>query len=357
LDYRIRVRVEFLEVGAMFIWSVALAALGFGAWSLATALVVKSIVGAIAVIWMTPTGFIAPRFAIAPVRGLLAFGARFQALSMFQMVTSVALTAGIAGVGGLAALGFWSLTQRILQLPMMLFEVIWSLSVPTFARLLHGGEDVGEMVGRSLSVISVVAGVVLATLAGCGAALIPIVFGDTWSDAALILPGACMALVISGPTNIALMGFLYAHGDAVTPLRGSVAHSLVRIPASLIGLHYFGVAGLGVAWFLAQAIELPIVVPPASRAAGTPLGRALVAPAIACALAAAGGWAIIDVMGTGVQTLLVSGFATPAAFIVLMAILDFAALRTATVTIRRVTTLGRARLMGGESTRPQSAAP
>ena len=348
LDYRVRVKVEVLEVATSFVWSIALAALGFGAWSLATAVVLRAVVGAGAVIRLTPTGFIAPRLALAPVRGLLAFGARFQALSLLQMIAGVAFTAGIAGVGGLTALGFWALTQRLMQIPMMLFEVIWSLTVPTFSRLVHGGDDdVGEIVGRAMTVLAIVAGALLATLAGSAPALVPLVFGETWTDSALILPGACMALIVSGPTNIVLMALLYAHGDASTPLRGAIAHWVVRLPASLIGLHYFGVVGLGAGWLLAQLVELPFVIPAAHRAAGAPLARRVIAPTIACAIAAGVAWAIAEAAGAGVLALVLALVTAPAVFFGLMSAIDWDAVRATAHTVKRVTQIARTRLATG----------
>src|SRR5262249_15118746 len=79
LDFRVRVRAEVGESLAYFVWVCITAIIGWGAWSIATAVDVQAVTGALIVIRLAPTGFLAPRLSLAAVRPLFAFGGRYQA--------------------------------------------------------------------------------------------------------------------------------------------------------------------------------------------------------------------------------------------------------------------------------------
>jgi O-antigen/teichoic acid export membrane protein len=329
LDFSIQVRVELIETLAYVAWAITTAALGWGAWSLASGAVVKAAVGALSVARLTPLGLIRPTLDIAAVRPLLGFGARFQALGLLQLGQQVALTACIGAVGGLTSLGLWSLAERVLQLPQLLFRPLWGIGIPAYSRLLQAGEDVGRLVQRSVTTLAVVGGVVLAPLGGTATAYIPLVFGEKWSEAAEILPGACMALAISAPVNICMVAMLYAAGDAATPLRASIVHAFVRLPLALVGLHYFGLWALGAAWFAAQAVELPIVVRRTRTVVGLPVGREIVLPVLATATAGGAAWAVVDALDRGVPALAAGVGVSWLLFGTIMAVGDRPALRVA----------------------------
>ena len=290
---------------------------------------VKAAVGALSVARLTPLGLIRPTLDIAAVRPLLGFGARFQALGLLQLGQQVALTACIGAVGGLTSLGLWSLAERVLQLPQLLFRPLWGIGIPAYSRLLQAGEDVGRLVQRSVTTLAVVGGVVLAPLGGTATAYIPLVFGEKWSEAAEILPGACMALAISAPVNICMVAMLYAAGDAATPLRASIVHAFVRLPLALVGLHYFGLWALGAAWFAAQAVELPIVVRRTRTVVGLPVGREIVLPVLATATAGGAAWAVVDALDRGVPALAAGVGVSWLLFGTIMAVGDRPALRVA----------------------------
>ena len=322
LDYRIRVRVELGETAAYFVWVCSTAAVGWGAWSIASAVVVKAIVGVALVMRMTPLGVIWPSFRLAPIRPLLRFGLRFQGLSAVQVLHDTTLSAGIGAIGGLGVLGLWSLCGRVLLVPSLLFNNLWNISIPAYARLLHAGEDLGALVERSVVVLAIAGGFVLAVLAGCGGALMPVVFGAKWNDVALILPGACLALAVSAPINISMMAAVYAAGDSRTPLMGSMVHGIFRLPLSLIGLHFFGVGAIGVGWLIGQLVEIPFVLPRIHAHVGRPVGRKLPVPVALTTLSGALGMALVSIGGTGVAGLVLSAAGTAAAFLLMTRIAD-----------------------------------
>jgi O-antigen/teichoic acid export membrane protein len=344
LDYRVRFRVEIAEALTYAVWVSVAALLGFGVWSIATAILAQGIVGAGAVIIFGPLGWMRPRLDLHSIRPLLSYGLQYQSLSVFQMIHDVLLTSGVAAVGGIAALGIWSFANRLLSVPMYLFGLLWQLGIPAYARMSQGDADLGAEVARSTTVLGVVAGLPLALVGGCSSALIPLLFGAQWTDADLILPGACVALSFAGPLNTCIAGALLGAGDARTPLYGAIVHFPFRLGISLIGLHYFGLSALGIGWVIAQAAELPIMLPRAHRFLKHPVGRQLMVPAVATTIAGASGLLSIGLLfGHHILGLVAGSALTTATFFLVLALIGRDTLGLTLVTGRRVLQAARRR--------------
>lgn len=343
LDYRIRVVVEVVETVVYAAWAIGGALLGLGAWSIASATVVRVLLGSGLLARMTPLGLVMPSFDFGPIRPLLAFGARLQGVGALQKGHDLILAGGIVAIGGLVPLGIWTLAMRVLQIPAMIYEAIFSVSFPAFARIRHAEGEIGPMVQRSVSALAVTCGLVLAVVAGVAPAAIPLVFGEDWADAALIMPGACFALAISAPVNIGMLSMLTATGDAATALRATLVGGPVRLTLSLLGMHLFGVWALGVGWALGALSELPIVVPRAERAAGRRLRSSLVVPLLAATLAGTTGFLTADQIEDHLPATTAAAAVSACTFAGILSILDRRSLRDTMVLLRRAVTAARAR--------------
>ena len=53
----------------------------------------------------------------------------------------IAVNLVVAAAGGTQLLGYWSLANRLLQVPFWLLQALWRVSYPTMARLRAHGED------------------------------------------------------------------------------------------------------------------------------------------------------------------------------------------------------------------------
>ena len=87
------------------------------------------------------------------------------------------------------------------------------------SRLVSEGEDLAPTIERVLAVVAVVSGVILAPLVAASAPLVTVLLGDQWVDAATVIPPASLHLMIAGPISVALVGYLWAVGDASSVLR------------------------------------------------------------------------------------------------------------------------------------------
>src|SRR5207249_7167344 len=118
------------------------------------------------------------------------------------------------------------------------------VSFPAMSRTRSAGGDPGSMLPRLLPAATILAGLLLAPLAGSAPALVPFLFGQRWSPAAGALSLACFAVVIHTPLLIAGQSYLWTAGDAKTPLRAMIADAVLCVAVGLPLVPVIGVAGL-----------------------------------------------------------------------------------------------------------------
>jgi PST family polysaccharide transporter len=258
LEYRPIASIEFTESLVFYGWAIATVWAGWGVWGFASAAVARALAGSVLMNVASPLGVITPRLDRAALRSMLGFGIGFQAVGMAALGRSEGLNLVIAAVGGTQLLGYWSLANRLLQVPFWLFQALWRVSYPTMARLRTHGEDTRRTVERYARVTALVAGALLAPLAASAHYLVPAVFGAKWTPAATPLPWACAGLVVSGPISVAAAGYLYSERDVRTPLGATIVNGIIWLALTAILLQPLGIAAVGIAWMLASWTEAVI---------------------------------------------------------------------------------------------------
>jgi O-antigen/teichoic acid export membrane protein len=256
LEYGAIVMAEFAIAVALNVWSVVTVLAGWGVWGLATATIVSEAAGtAVMLTARSGGGVIRPRLNMLAVREMIVFGARFQAVTVVLLVRTQAINLGVAAIGGLPALGIWSLANRVMRVPFWVFRGLLRVSYPATARLADAGVDLRPVLAKMGRVTAIGAGALLVPLAGTSYVLLPALFGERWASAAIVIPYACAGLIISGPISVAASGYLYTLNDAATPLRATIANSVVWIGLTLILLPYVGSAALGIGWMAGSLVE------------------------------------------------------------------------------------------------------
>lgn len=292
LSYRPLAFVEVSESFAHYGWAIATVAAGWGVWGLASAVVVRAVVGT-AVLWsLSDVRVLRPRFSWRRIRGLVPFGVRYQLFGVALLVRDQALNIGIAAIGGLAILGFWTIARRFLQVPFLLFTSLWRVSFPAMSRLVNAGEPPGPIIERGVGLVAVATGLLLAPLVGAGPALVPTVLGERWAEAAAVLPWAGLGLMIGGPVSVATAGFLWAVGDASTPLKAVLCHGAAWAIVTFTLMPTFGLAAVGVGWLAAGLVDAVVLSRGARRHAQIRLGRSLLVPTAAAVAGATVGWTL-----------------------------------------------------------------
>ena len=246
LSFRTIATVDVVELLAQYTWALGAVALGAGVWGLASAVVVRGVAGAVAMVSLSPLGWVRPRLSWREVRPLVGFGARFQAAAGVGVARDQALNAGIAAIAGISTLGVWALAFRVMQVPLLLFTTLYRVSYPAMAQLLAAGRDPRAAIERGVALTGVAIAIIVVGIAAGAPALVPSLLGDRWDEVPAILSLGGIALLITCPVSAATVGWLYAAGDPGTVLRAFAVHAGLWLVVGLALLEPVGPAAIGI---------------------------------------------------------------------------------------------------------------
>src|SRR6185437_1534498 len=275
LEYRPIASIELTESLSYYCWAIATVFLGWGVWGLASATVVRAVAGSVLMTMASPLGFVTPQYERRSLRSMLAFGLGFQAVGIAAVATAQGVNLVVAAAGGVQLLGYWSLANRLLQVPFWLFQALWRVSYPMMARLRALGENTRPTIERFAGITTIA---ILAPLAASAHDLVPALFGDRWAPAASPMPWAAAGLAIGGPISVAAAGYLYSEGDVRTPLFATAVNGAVWVALTAVLIEPVGVAGVGVAWMCASWTESAVFTRALRRRAGVHLAHRLIIP-------------------------------------------------------------------------------
>lgn len=290
LDYRGIVAADVVDTVVYYGWAVSAAFAGWGVWSLATAVLPRTAAGTLLLLLAVPEARVRPRISLIRLRRMLGFGVRLQLVDLINFGRDQGLTIGIAAISGLSVLGIWSYAYRIMQIPYILFAALWRVSFPAMARLVRAGEDLRPVIERTGVTTAIVTGAVLAPLVASATWLVPMLLGRRWQDVVFVLPPACLGILISGPISVSVAGYLYAIGDARSPLRATIVHTIGWQVVTFSLLPWLGVFAVGLGWFTAAIIDAVMLGRPAAAALGARILRPLLVPWAIAIVATGGGW-------------------------------------------------------------------
>jgi O-antigen/teichoic acid export membrane protein len=321
LRFRVLATVEAGGMLGYYVWAVAGVSAGLGVWALASAVLVRAVISACGVMAASRLGLLGPSFReIGALRPVIAFGLRFQAVSFAGMGREQGLNAGIAAISGVSTLGFWTLTRRLLELPVLMFEPLHRVSFPYLSRMRAAGRDPSQLLDRGVAVAGTASGFVLVAGAAAAPELVPAIFGEQWRPVVPIFQWVCMALLVAGPLAVMAVGFLYSVDAPSAVLRATVAHALVLFAVAFPLLPVLGPEAIGIgsfagavtdAWLMSRAVS--------SRCAASPL-KALWPTLAVAAPATAVGLAVTAAAPAGLIGAAAGGLAAAGCYVALLAV-------------------------------------
>jgi O-antigen/teichoic acid export membrane protein len=335
LDYRPMAIVELLETTVYYIWAIVTISIGWGVWGLATAFVVRAIVGPTLLLTFLPEGRLLPVPSWTKVRSMMSFGLRYQAVGLLHMLRDQGVNIAVASFGGIAMLGLWGVAWRILQIPISLFAALWRVSFPGMSRLVAADEDLGGTIERVIAVVAIGTGVLLAPLAASAAAWIHVLIGAQWDKAALPIAPSCFGMMISVPISVGLAGYLWATGAASAPLMATLL-GIPAVAAILLPLlPAIGIVSVGVAGVANALVESAWLVYAARQTASFRIGGRLAVPLLVWTVATACGWLLGRWIGLNVAGALSSSAVALGAFVGALVAVHRAEVEDAWTLVRR----------------------
>jgi O-antigen/teichoic acid export membrane protein len=313
LLYHRLARVELVQVFCYHTWNVVTVLLGWGVWGLATGAVVRACVATVLMAVVMPAGNVRPLFDLSAIRPLLGFGLRFQAVSATVLGRDQTLNLAVGAVAGVASLGQWSLTRRIMEVPSLLFYSLERVALPAIPQLLAAGSAPKKLVERAVALTAVGAGFLLTGLAGGAPGLVPGLFGGHWTAVSGAVACSCLGLFLTGSVR-PVQSYLFAVGDATAVLRAQLVQVPVWFGVGLSLLPVLGVASVGLGWAAGAAAEVVVLVHEARRKVRIRVLLAVAVPLAVGAVAVAAGWLVSVGLGRTLSAGLAGGGLAAAVF-------------------------------------------
>jgi O-antigen/teichoic acid export membrane protein len=318
MEYRLVLQTEIVETVVWNAWAVIAVLLGAGVWGVASAQIARALVGYVLLGLRGPHGFIAPILSWSRVRPLLKFGAKFQAFSAITLLRDQGLSVAIAAVGGLTAIGVWTIVYRLTLVVGVLLESLWRVSYPAMSRLKEVGRAPGPVIQRAVSMATIMVGLLVVPLGGSAPALIPVLFGDAWRGAINVIPLAAAAVLITGPLTSILVGYLMAQDRAGLLMRMSVIDGVTLSVVGLPLLSLIGVTGLGIGAVAAALADMLILSRELHRGWSIGVLGQMLAPAVASGVAGVSTWLVASALGANLGSLVTSIVAGEAIYIAVL---------------------------------------
>jgi len=336
LEFRPVLAAETIEATSSMISAVLLAALGAGAFGVAVGVVVGSVGGTAALARLARGTWVRPWLHRDRLRALLSLGFAQQALGMLNVLRDQGVNVGIYLILGSGPLGLWTIAYRLLQVPFLLFEGLWRVSFPAMSRLVGQKADVRPILERSVAVAGVWTGLLVGALVACAPVIVPVLLGNRWSDAVVVLPAAGVSLVVGGPVSAAAAGFLFAVGDARCVLRATIVHTACWLVVGLSLLPVLGLVSISLGWLVGGVAETALFSRALSRHAGARVFPIVVRTALPAILGGGVGWTFAHAghptWARGLMALLL----TVGAYVGFLAMVDRPSLRAAAREVLRL---------------------
>jgi O-antigen/teichoic acid export membrane protein len=329
LSYKRLTTVEIAESCSYYAWAIGAVAAGWGVWGLASASLAQACVGSTLMVAAAPTRVLRPSFHWRRLRPMLGFGLRFQGNSFVDMVRTQGLNIGTGALAGMPTLGLWSLAYRIMLTPNLLFQALWRVSYPANSRLLAAGADPRPTLRRAIELAAIACGGMFTAIVGSAPALVPAVFGSNWNGIVWALPPAALGQLLAVPLSIGASGYLWAVGDASTPLRANLSRTVAWACVAFALLPWLGVAALGVGWLAGSLAQVWVLGGAVRGHFGVRMIRPLLVPTLAAIAAAAVGWAVSSAGGASIVSAALGGAIALAVFMSVIAITRVDLLRDA----------------------------
>ncbi len=243
LAFPLIARAELLENVAQVAATLALAALGFGAWALAIGGLVRGAVGLV-FIWLAspwrPRGSV--RFSV--IRRLLGFGLAFQLPPLVAALAAGWVPLVVGHVLGKEAVGLVNWAWALASTPMMLSVVLNRVAFPAYCRLQEDPVGFADYLRTSLRRLSAALGLLIPLAVLAMPVAVPLFFGERWVPAVGLVQWFSMEALLT--TLIGLLATAQnAGGRPWERLAVTVGVGAAKWALGTWLIHHFGLAGVG----------------------------------------------------------------------------------------------------------------
>lgn len=328
LQFELLVIPEILETLTYNGVAVYMALHGYGVWSLVIAIIVRTVVGAIALNILSPWR-IGWKFNRQSARSLLSFGVPYQLNSVLALIKDNVTPTLIAFWYGPAAVGFVIVAQNIASRPMEIINIVSRVTFPAYARIQSDTVRLKRWIEKSVRFMAVLYFPAIAGLLVVASGILQYLYADKsakWLPALptllIFLAGAFPIIITTTYTNA-----LYALGRPKVVLALMTLYTVLTWGLGAPLIYKFGFVGIAVAGLIITYATLPIVVWQMNKVVRVDTWKTIAKPVYASAVMAVVTYFVNQVLTHSLPTLLATIAIGGVTYIILIAVLDGQSLR------------------------------
>jgi O-antigen/teichoic acid export membrane protein len=252
LNFRTKFWIEIVSIFASGIVALLLASTGAGVWSLVGQLLTSTVVRVIAM-WSLSTWRPGISFDFSAIKELMQFSGNLMGFGMV-IYWSVNIDKLVIGRWiGSSALGFYSLADKLMRLPLTnVTDITTAVMFPALSTIQDEVAAVKHAYLRSTRMIALLTFPMMIGLSVLAEPAILVVYGTRWRESIVILQLLCFAGLAQSVYNTANWIFL-SQGRTDILLGLGVYATAVRVVGVLIGVHW-GLVGVAWAYFLGSYV-------------------------------------------------------------------------------------------------------
>ncbi len=247
---------EIIEVISFQFIAVGLAWLGFGIWSFIFGLLVRSLLGVIALYWISPWR---PSFAwdLNITKRLISFGIPFQLNGFIAMIKDAVMPLFVGAISGAAAVGYlnWALTFS--KLPILFMSDIFRVTFPTYSRIQHNKKLLQAAIEKTIRFTNLFLFPAVFLLAATAKPIIRLVFTDKWLPALPAFYIHLFGILVVGITNTFMDSF-WAMGKTKIAIRLLIIFTIINWATSVPLVYKYGFIGAMIGSVIVLYVSLPL---------------------------------------------------------------------------------------------------
>jgi PST family polysaccharide transporter len=247
---------EIIEVISFQFIAVSLAWLGFGIWSFIFGLLVRSLLGVIALYWISPWR---PSFAwdLNITKRLISFGIPFQLNGFIAMIKDAVMPIFVGAVSGAAAVGYlnWALTFS--KLPILFMSDIFRVTFPTYSRIQHNKKLLQTAIEKTIRFTNLFLFPAVFLLAATAKPIVRLIFTDKWLPALPAFYVHLFGILVVGIANTFMDSF-WAMGKTKIAIRLLIIYTIINWAASVPLVYKYGFIGAMVGSVIVLYVSLPL---------------------------------------------------------------------------------------------------
>lgn len=261
LRFELLIIPEIIETIAYNAIAVFMAYHGYGVWSLVIAVLVRTVLGAIALNIIAPWQ-IGWKIVKKSAHELLHFGVPFQLNSVLALIKDNITPTIIAVWYGPAAVGFVNVAQNISSRPMEISTIVSRITFPTYSRIQGDKERLKRWIEKSIHLMSVVYFPAIIGLIVTSAPILTYLYADKSDKWLPALPTLLWFLVAALPVVITTTytNAIYATGHPKTVLSLMFLYTAMTWGIGLPMIRHFGFVGIAMTVCLITYSTFPLVI-------------------------------------------------------------------------------------------------